>query len=245
VLWDILITAAIGSTQLVLTWYGVHMSVTEHRIRHAVFIGILGGVGIGLTIYGAIRSGNAQAALQAQLDVIQKNTEKPIPPPVVNVNPPQAKQRTSMEVQFEGPAENSSNHHLVVNVKCVDTGPSTATDTDCQGQAFLYQGTYSSITSKSEEQYFQQFLRAHKERSSGVVIGLNQWQWLTTDLGPLDEQLVNDLRVGKKIIFVMGRYKFADEAGTYRFDFCEWLQPPANPANPAWHLCSVRNEPAH
>lgn len=84
-LWDVLIVAGIAFTQLVITWYGVHVSVVEHRIKNAIIIGVIGGTGLVLTVYGAIRSGKAQSALQAQLNQIQRNTERP---PIVNVNPP-------------------------------------------------------------------------------------------------------------------------------------------------------------
>jgi hypothetical protein len=84
--WDILIVSGIGLTQLVITVYGVYVSVVDNRIRNAVIIGIVGAVGMGLTVWGGIRSSKAQQALQAQLDQIQQNTEKPQPAPIVTVD---------------------------------------------------------------------------------------------------------------------------------------------------------------
>jgi ABC-type phosphate/phosphonate transport system permease subunit len=84
-LWDILFAAGIGLTQLVLTWYGVHVSVRENRIRNAIIIALVGFVGIGLTVGGTIRNSINQDRLQAQLNKIQRNTEQP---PTVQVNVP-------------------------------------------------------------------------------------------------------------------------------------------------------------
>jgi hypothetical protein len=87
-IWDIVIAAGVGLTQLVITWYAVDISVREKRLKNAIIIGVIGIVGIGLTVSGAIRNGIAQNALQSQLNKIQNNTEKPEPTPVVNVAPP-------------------------------------------------------------------------------------------------------------------------------------------------------------
>jgi hypothetical protein len=86
-LWDILFAVGIGLTQLVLTWYGVHVSVRENRIRNAIIIALVGFVGIGLTVGGTIRNSINQDRLQAQLNKIQRNTEQP-PTVQVNVPPP-------------------------------------------------------------------------------------------------------------------------------------------------------------
>ena len=99
--WDILIAAGIGAVQLVITWYAVHISVKENRVRNAFIIGVVGFIGIALTIYGAIRSGTTQIKLEsdiAELKNGQKTTnagiqhieQTPPPSPVINVNPPPA-----------------------------------------------------------------------------------------------------------------------------------------------------------
>jgi|SRR6267378_636719 len=83
-LWDILFAVGIGLSQLVLTWYGVHVSVQENRIRNAVIIGLVGLIGIGLTVGGTIRNSVVQDKLQAQQNKIQQNTEKQ---PTINIQP--------------------------------------------------------------------------------------------------------------------------------------------------------------
>src|SRR5580692_118946 len=92
--WDIAIIAGVAIAQLILTWYGVHVSVEKKRVRNAIVIGVVGGLGIALTIWGGIRNDKAQQSLQNQLDTIQRNTEKPQPTPVVNVLPPLATEHT-------------------------------------------------------------------------------------------------------------------------------------------------------
>jgi hypothetical protein len=84
--WDIVIVAGISDTQLVITWYGVHVSVEKKRMRNAIVIGLIGGIGVGLAVWLAVRSATVQLALQAQLDKIQRNTETPQPAPTVIVN---------------------------------------------------------------------------------------------------------------------------------------------------------------
>jgi hypothetical protein len=74
--WDILIVIGAGLSQLVVTWYGVHVSVKENRVRNAVVIALIGIAGIALTVWATIRSMSAQEHLQTQLDQIQHNTER-------------------------------------------------------------------------------------------------------------------------------------------------------------------------
>ena len=68
--WDIWIAVGISLTQLVVTWYGVHVSVQEHRIRNAFIIGSVGLIGMILTVVGVVRTGSAVNAMQGQLDKI-------------------------------------------------------------------------------------------------------------------------------------------------------------------------------
>ncbi|MGE5736665.1 MAG: hypothetical protein ACM34E_16350 [Acidobacteriota bacterium] len=88
-LWDILIAAGNALIQIVLTWFGIHVSVQENQRRNAIVIGIAGVIGVTLTMYGVVRNSQSQKSLQTQLNTIQQNTEKPIQPPIVNVAPPQ------------------------------------------------------------------------------------------------------------------------------------------------------------
>jgi hypothetical protein len=95
-MWDIVIAAGVASSQLIITWYGVNVSVAENRFRNAIVIGSIGAAGIFLTVWGTVRAGQAQTKLEAQLEKIQKQTAVPpnvlvnIPPqaaPIVNVRP--------------------------------------------------------------------------------------------------------------------------------------------------------------
>lgn len=115
-LWDILVSLGIFVTQLVLTWYGIHVSVTEHRIRNAFIIGFVGCVGLLLTIFGTIRSSTAQQTLQSQIDKIEKHTETP---PQITVNP--------TPVTFNAPPAqpsraNVSLHHLESAIHLTQNG---------------------------------------------------------------------------------------------------------------------------
>jgi len=90
---DILIAIGNGLAQAIVTWYAVHIFVNEHRIRNALVIGLLGIIGIGLTVWATVRNGRAQTELKTELDRIERNTKQPpkvivqAPPPIVQLVP--------------------------------------------------------------------------------------------------------------------------------------------------------------
>jgi len=95
VFWDILIAVGIGLTQLAITWYAVDISVKEKRIQNAVIIGVVGLIGIDLTVFATVRNGLVQRDLEVRLYKIQKNTETP---PQVTVNPAQVNLTPNIQV---------------------------------------------------------------------------------------------------------------------------------------------------
>jgi len=84
---DIWIVTGAAITQLVITIYGIYESVIENRKRRAFIIGLIGAVGIVLTVWGAFRNDSVQTAVKRRRDGLQKSVDKPQPAPVANVPP--------------------------------------------------------------------------------------------------------------------------------------------------------------
>jgi hypothetical protein len=221
--WDILIASGIAFTQLVITWYGVHVSVSEHRIRNAVIIGLLGAAGIGLTIFGAIRSGTAQQALQNQLDSIQRNTEKT---PTVNVNP-----------QINLPSPPPKHAHVDYNVKTVRESPLLPFH---EGQkpalniGFSNGSSDVAISSSSLRAVvvvvpttyldgsFQKHISEIKKQPPAIsqtINPLGDGGYATYTAPPITAEDVLQLNAGKEAVCGLALTIWKDESGTYETDF--------------------------
>jgi hypothetical protein len=68
---DILIVAGIAFTQLFVTVYAVWVSVTDKRITAAFIIGVVGALGVVLTVWGAVRAGVTQQKLEADINELK------------------------------------------------------------------------------------------------------------------------------------------------------------------------------
>ena len=82
---DAWLAGSIAVTQLVTGIYGVVVSIAEGQLKIAMTMGVIGGLGVALTVFATVRSDRAQQSLQAQLTEIKHNTEQP---PQVTVNVP-------------------------------------------------------------------------------------------------------------------------------------------------------------
>jgi hypothetical protein len=65
---DVFIAAGIATTQLATTIYGVIVSISEKHLRVAIVLGIIGGTGVGLTVWGAVRNDRGQQTIQSGLN---------------------------------------------------------------------------------------------------------------------------------------------------------------------------------
>ncbi len=254
-LWDILIAAGIGFTQLVLTWYGVHVSVTENRIRNAFIIGIVGAAGIGLTIYGAIRSGTAQQALQTQLDRIQRNTERPQPAPVVNVNPPIVNfpaQEAFVTLIERNLFKFQIGQHIEVNFTSANLSQQVAAR-DEYGYSLVYVVDTSRIgfdkdamvSPSIEDKQYSAFLTETSKIPINATrtYGPNQNDF-SSAYGPiLDAETLKAITNETKAIFHATSYLWRDGGGEHVNEVCEWMQPNSFEPNRAqiWHYCNHHN----
>jgi hypothetical protein len=219
---DVLIALGIGITQLALTWYGVHVSVQEHRTRNALIIGLIGTVGLVLTVFGTIRS-------TASLEQIATNTQK---------------RATLKIVPKEGnlalPEPLSENHPLLVNYMFLNTGNEAARKLREFSHVYIEYGNPDVPT--TVEHVWQEFSTwmlqtdnlhlAGKEMPFGIPYwATNERPWLV-----LTSDQIKDIQTGKAYIFLVVSFSFEDEAGSKVQEACFFIQPPADPASP-WHSC--------
>ncbi|MGC2508657.1 MAG: hypothetical protein WA369_18530, partial [Candidatus Acidiferrales bacterium] len=73
---DVWLVVLVGATQVILTWYGVHVSVQEKRIRNAVVIGLVGLVGVVFMGWGADRAEHSQEQLKSQIEGIKEQLDE-------------------------------------------------------------------------------------------------------------------------------------------------------------------------
>jgi hypothetical protein len=65
--WDIAIALGVGATQVIITIYAVVLTLHKKRGRAAFVIGLVGGIGIALTVAATIRNTNGQGELKDQV----------------------------------------------------------------------------------------------------------------------------------------------------------------------------------
>lgn len=261
IVWDILIASGIALAQLVITWYGVHVSVSENRIRNAVIIGAIGAVGIGLTIFGAIRSGMAQQALQKQLDAIQRNTEKPQPAPVVNVNAPPVNfppQEAFVTVIGRSLIQFQISLPVIVNFTTENLSPTVPALNQYGFDQMYFVETEplgpnkELLVSKAvEEKYYKIFLKsiANERPDNSRTLGPQQNYTSSRFGAPLDKDLEKEIQLGNKAVFHAMEFVWTDAAGQHTNEACEWLQPQSftpgtsfkSGASEVWHYCHGHN----
>ena len=252
--WDVIIAAGNGVTQLVITWYGVHISVKDGRVRNAFIIGIVGFFGIGLTIYGAIRSGMAQRTLQGQLDTIQKNTERPIPAPIVNVNPPSINfpvQEAFMTTIERHLAKFQIGDLIQVNYTNANMNQQVpASNVQIFGTLHVVEAKQIGMdkewmvpASVQDKQYKQFLTDTAKARTNPRTFGPGQTSFATTYGPTLDDSLDRELRSGPKAILHTMKYEWNERGGRRINEVCEWLQPDSFQPNhqEIWHYCEKHN----
>lgn len=219
---EILIAAGIAFSQLVITWYGVHVSVQDHRIRNAVIIGLIGAAGIGLTVWGAVRSTIAQDHLQAQLDRIQKNTETP---PQVTVNvPPVTVPPKHGRIEFVPPEEPPNflpfrdGEKTMVNLKFKNGG-------DAPLDGGLLDGTVVTVPINSMNKAFGMYQgRLKPWVTTGTMNPSANPTMFHTFSGPtLDAVEADKLNTTKDALCSLGLMTWEDDTGKYETDSAECL----------------------
>lgn len=235
--WDIIIAAGIAVIQVALTWYGVHVSVKEERLRNALIIGMVGVIGVGLTVWGTIRATTSQQKLGNDITELKKgqqDTKVGIQqiknnPPVVNVNPPvinfpAVPQHT--HAQFLSPGSLTSNptlpfhenQNVALNVTFANGGNFTLNDPLLGALLELVPA------SESAEVIWRKFgSKVKLEHRGGSMVAshnptANDHQLRTFTLdGPLSKSDADDLMAipGNKKLCAIGKLQWRDDSGRY------------------------------
>ncbi len=232
-LWDILIAAGVAITQLIITWYGVSVSFQEKRLRIAIIIGLVGGLGIGLTIWGVIRSGTTQTKLEADITELKNGQQmanagikqiENTPPTVtvpVTVNEPSQIKHTSL-------------HFMKPELSKFPFLPFHAGQQLVLNMGFINSGDFAILNVKSDhvivltdiKDINHVFAKHRKELNpkniSGQMnahIGVVSWH---TYFGPtLTDDDIPKLNSQEKAVCGLGIAYWKDESGNYETDMSQ------------------------
>jgi hypothetical protein len=260
-LWDVLIAIGIGLSQLALAWYAVHISVKENRKRNAVIIGIVGVLGISLTVFATVRTGMTQKDLEARLEKIQKNTETP---PQVTVNVPQSAppqiivnplRNTSRRIsagfvqfarmpEFIDGGRIAQGVPITANLFLMNRG-SEPVDNFKRVFGVALVPVKDKDANQADREVHSAFsksvLKSSKmDNQQGTTLNVGDIAWNTLSTPALTKEQVDQLLNGGLRFYVYGWARWKD--GLHDFDSCLWLQSPSVPqidSNTAvWHVCS-------
>jgi len=239
-----------------LGWRVTVDGVQEKRkkLYELLFIigGLVGALSIGLATYRA----SAVAGDLASIKAGQKQTNAGISQiqdaqahqqaVVVNVPPP-PKQKAVMALSRNTADDGIQIIHdpqypqfgWLVNVSCKNVGTITARRVVCVEYTKRIPADGGIPTKQTLEQYWKDFSKklaeAHPPQSVDLEPGRNSWGSVGLEMLDVDPELNS----GGKVIMVAGAILYSDEAGAHKKEFCEWAQPPFNPANSTWHFCEI------
>jgi hypothetical protein len=261
---DILLVAVAALSQSITGYLGWRVTVDggapvskkkryEILFTACVVLGVLATVGI------AYRGGNigkdlneikrAQHEQGKELHQIEEN-QKQHPNITVSVPsvPPPPKQRATMTLSRNTGDDGIQIIHdpqypqygWLVNVSCKNTGTIvTAKKVACAEYTERIPANGGIPAKLTLQQHWNEFSKklgaAHHPQYVDLDPGKNTWGSVGLHMLEVDP----DLNSGNKVIMVAGAIFYSDEAGPHKKEFCEWAQPPFNPANPTWHFCEI------
>ncbi|MBZ5666969.1 MAG: hypothetical protein LAO30_20470 [Acidobacteriia bacterium] len=233
------------------------MSIAEKHLKVAAILALVGGIGVALTIWGAVRSGTAQAALQAQIDRIEKHTEIPptvtVNPPVVNVNQPPAVLRAELGFEklvssYDGTAIINGNQVAIhpmlligrpVSQNLYFTNTGTAIADKMTGVGIVY--IASTETEQELTAKFKQALHKLKYGNFGTLetAGRSEFWFTATSEGVITQDDMEKIRKGAERIYLFASVEYRDPSGAHYAHYCRSLQTPAmNGEDAIWHFCN-------
>jgi hypothetical protein len=262
VFWDVLIASGIGFSQLVLTWYGIHISVREHRVRNAIIIGVIGALGIGLTVWGGIRNGLSQQELTGKIAKIMNGQEttnsgieelKHAPAPTVNVNvppPPKPSADITLDKIESSYAEtvngNLTGRHLALvpnrplsfNIYFTNIGSAAADELKGSGRVYVTR----DMTKKAQMELvrkYEHFLTHNPPQTAVLPAGDKQNAWFTVvNDRPITNDDIDQLNKGTEFIYLLFSEHWKDPSGTHYVHYCRNIKPPAFDPE-IWQFCEV------
>jgi len=160
------------------------------------------------------------------------------PPPVVNVLPPQPKQRAYMAF-MEPVVRYETGSQMSIDVRCTTKSEAPAQKVLCQGQFFVLPIANGGLDADSENKAYKQFEATTKPVPEDQRTSVSQGEVAYgTSFGPtLTKELQTAWAGGGYTVLVVGVLYFRDDVGPHRNNFCTWLQPPFENMPRVWHVC--------
>jgi hypothetical protein len=229
--WDVALAVFGFLIQCGLAWLGLTLTHWKHK---AAFFGlvVLGAVFTGVAVKRGIDSAGQ---VQAQLNTIQENTEKPQLPPQVTINTPQPDKHT--HISFMQPMTMGIPSQIIslpftkdekigLNIGFFDAGEFSVADSKLRALIFLA----SEIPGKGKIGNWQMVKRQiplnHIVTGPVLLPHISPVSYFSFFHADLTEQQANDLNSGTDQLCVAGFVTWKDETGNYETDLfqCGYMQ---------------------
>jgi hypothetical protein len=249
---DILIATGIAIIQLLISIYAVVVAVEKRRVHIACIIGLFGVIGIGLTVWGTVRTEVNEQKLEkdlADLKTGQRTTNSGIEdikknPPIVKPVPPTAtvslmKQEGSYHTVTSGQVAPDASMYAIgkpVSLNLFFHNVGAAAD-HMKGYVKLY---LTNDTEKNLTDKFKQAAATAFKSSKGTSLpsGGEQSMWFTAKSDAVfTEEDKQKLADGSEHLYVFSSVEFSDAAGKHFVHMCEILQQPQENQPPIWQFC--------
>lgn len=227
--WDILLAVGIGATQLAITVYVVIVSIKENRIKTAVTIGIVGLLGIGLTVVGTVRNVRSQNKLVEEIRTIREDVNK--------------NQNASVGLYDIQPHYNlqvlAANKPLEFNVKYLVI-TNTAKNFRVYFEMKISEGPPTLLRNRALMKEFKRIADEQLERVGQERIA-GSGDYKTVSVTPLPKDMPG-IYSGTKTIYVLGAAKWVNPSGSDgQLDTCSSMEKPKEHAANflGWHDCEL------
>lgn len=229
--WDIVIAvfaALMQGTAAFLGWYvtinplipGDPKYGRKKRIytRLFVFVGLVGVFLVGFAAYRAPRERAHFAILPA----------------------PAYEQQGMLMPTWSNAAFLQVNMPLAFNVVYGNLGSGTATNTAGRGHSFIE----ANGSDTSEADVLAEFERMRTtEPSKGMaMLPKGMQQWITARGVTLSPEDKDNLISGRRVVYVVAEFLYADDSGKHTRHYCQYLQTPQAGGNLIWANCSHYND---
>jgi hypothetical protein len=242
---------------------GGHLA--SEKLGYRISFWSLGVATAAIIIIIGIRNERIQTALQNQLTAIQKNTEQPAKPPIVNVPapvvdlPPSGPRGAAVVIenrvdspypQVDANGKETGEYFAFVlgqpvafNVFTINNGPEVAEDVQEDTRVYIEKGGNEEDAEKVAIAHFKDRLKTAKRSSpSPMQVGGAGEFWTTSESDRVaTKEDIALLNKGEELIFLFNYVKWRDTTGWHYLKTCRSVQPPAFQPT-VWHVCSGYNE---
>jgi hypothetical protein len=234
---DVSLSGVLAILTLVMGYLGVHLTMhpAESPTARSCYKGGFGTCAIlmvGLVVWQALRNGQNQASLQAQVtDLQQRLAHSHIhfdTNPVISVgNPTKFKVPTTLKEVF------IANGRAEFNVYYQNVGASNVKRTAALGNVIVTEAR------PDLDQAFSKLSRQFGDGWKGDELVPQDRRFVSPNSRNLTVDEINRLDDGKLGLFLVAAVRFSDSTGEYQQEFCGWLQLPAREL--VWHGCGTHD----